>query len=313
MNEKLINRLLPFFGLGILIVCLWALNKELKHYQITEVIRSLKAISWYRLGLAIVFTTLGYLAFASYDLIAFRYLKYSLSTGKILFVGFLSHAISNIVGFATFSGGAIRYRFYSYWGVPARTIALIIAFENLCFWLGLFAVGGVTFLIEPLTLPSLLKLPFVSVHPIGFIFLLIVITYLILCAVRKQPFFIKGQSFAIPTLTSSLAQITVSFLDWAFAAAALYILLPPQTPLSYPGFFGIYLLAMIVSIISHVPGGLGVFETVTLLLLPTSVNSSAVLGSLLAFRAVYDILPFIVAMGLLGGYEIKRRWGRVSN
>ncbi len=307
MNEKLINRLLPFFGLGILIVCLWALNKEIRHYQITEVIRSLKAISWYRLSLAIAFTAFGYLAFATYDIIAFRYSKYPLSTGKILFTGFLSHAISNIVGFATLSGGAIRYRFYSHWGVPARIIALIIAFENLCFWLGLFAVGGITFLIEPLTLPSLLKLPFVSVHPIGFIFLLIVITYLILCAIRKQPLIIKGQSFAIPTLTSSLAQIIVSFLDWAFAAGVLYILLPTNTSLSYPGFFGIYLLAMIVSIISHVPGGLGVFETVTLLLLPTSVNSAAALGSLLAFRAVYYLLPLIVAMTLLGGYEIRRR------
>ncbi|MBV6622572.1 MAG: UPF0104 family protein [Rivularia sp. (in: Bacteria)] len=311
MNEKLINRLLPFFGLGILTVSLWALNKELRHYQLSEVIKSIKAISLYRLSLAMVFTTLGYLAFASYDLIAFRYLKYSLSKRKILFTAFLTHAISNVVGFATLSGGAVRYRFYSHWGVPARLIALIIAFENLCFWLGLFAVGGVTFLIEPLTLPSLLKLPFVSVHPIGFIFLLIVFTYLILCAVRKQPLVIKGQSFAIPTFSSSLVQITVSFIDWAFAAGVLYILLPNQIPLSYPGFFGIYLLAMIVSIISHVPGGLGVFETVTLLLLPQSINSAKVLGSLLAFRAVYYILPFIIAMLLFGAYEIKRRWGRV--
>ena len=307
MNEKLMNRLLPFFGLVILIVCVWALNAELKHYQLKEVIGSLKVIARYRLNLAIVFTILGYIAFASYDLIAFRYLKYPLSTGKILFVGFLCDAISNIVGFATLSSGAIRYRFYSRWGVPAQKIALVIAFENLCFWLGLFAVGGVTFLIEPLTLPKLLKLPFLSVRPIGLIFLTIVITYLIICAVRKKPFVIKGQSFAIPSFTSSIVQIGVSFLDWAFAAGVLYILLPNSVPLSFPGFFGIYLLAMIVSIISHVPGGLGVFETVILLLLPDSVNSARVFGSLIAFRAVYYILPFIVAMVLIGGYEIKRR------
>ena len=168
-------------------------------------------------------------------------------------------------------------------------------------------MGGVTFLIEPLTLPKLLKLPFVSVRPIGFIFLTIVITYLIICAVRKKPFVIKGQSFAIPSFTSSIVQIGVSFLDWAFAAGVLYILLPNSVPLSFPGFFGIYLLAMIVSIISHVPGGLGVFETVILLLLPDSVNSARVFGSLIAFRVVYYILPFIVAMVLIGGYEIKRR------
>ncbi|MEA5595976.1 lysylphosphatidylglycerol synthase domain-containing protein [Rivularia sp. UHCC 0363] len=307
MNEKLINRLVPFLGLGILIICLWALQKELKHYQLTEVIQSLQAISWYRLSLAILFTILGYIAFACYDLIAFRYFKYSLNTGKILFTAFLSHAISNIVGFATLSGGAIRYRFYSRWGVSARKVALIIGFENLCFWLGLFAVGGITFIIEPLTLPSLLKLPLISVHPIGFIFLGIVVTYLMICAVRKQPIIIKGQSFAIPSFTSSVTQIIVSFFDWAFAAGVLYILLPNNTLLSYSGFFGIYLLAMIVSIISHVSGGLGVFETVTLLLLPTSLNSARVLGSLLAFRAVYYIFPLIVAMGLLSSYEIRRR------
>ncbi|MGB7375071.1 MAG: lysylphosphatidylglycerol synthase domain-containing protein [Rivularia sp. (in: cyanobacteria)] len=309
VNEKLINRLLPFFGLVILVICLWVLSAELRNYQLKEVIQSLKAISQYKLSLAIAFMALSYFAFACYDFIAFRYLKYSLSAGKILLVGFICNAISNIVGFEALSGGAIRYRFYSHWGVPTRTIALVLAFENLCFWLGLFAVGGVTFLIKPLTLPRLLKLPFVSAYPIGLIFLFIVITYLILCAVRKQPLIIRGKSFAIPSLNSSLAQIIVSFFDWSFAAAVLYILLPNNNPLTYPGFFGIYLLAMIATIISHVPGGLGVFETVILLLLPKSINSAAALGSLLAFRAVYYLLPFVIAVLLLGGYEIQRRWG----
>jgi hypothetical protein len=61
---------------------------------------------------------------------------------------------------------------------------------------------------------------------------------------------------------------------------------------------------------SNVPGGLGVFEGVILLLLSAKVPAAAVLASLLAYRAIYYFLPLGFATGLLGLYEMRSRFQR---
>jgi uncharacterized membrane protein YbhN (UPF0104 family) len=147
-----------------------------------------------------------------------------------------------------------------------------------------------------------------SVRCIGIVFLLLVATYLLGSSVSRQPLKIRGQEFWLPSFKLSLAQTVISSLDWILAATVLFTLLPATTHLSYPGFLGIYLLAMIAGVVSKVPGGLGVFETVILLLLSPQVSAAAVLGSLLAYRGVYYLLPFAVATGLLGFYEICQRF-----
>jgi uncharacterized membrane protein YbhN (UPF0104 family) len=103
----------------------------------------------------------------------------------------------------------------------------------------------------------------------------------------------------------------ISSLDWILAAAVLYALLPADPSISYAAYFGIYLLAQFAGVVSNIPGGLGVFETVLLLLLPPAVSSNALFTSLIAYRMVYYLLPLGVAILLLAGYEIRSR--RVSN
>ncbi|WP_339379171.1 lysylphosphatidylglycerol synthase domain-containing protein [aff. Roholtiella sp. LEGE 12411] len=161
------------------------------------------------------------------------------------------------------------------------------------------------FITNPLQFPTQLHLPFATARPIGVIFLLLVITYLLGSIFLKQPLLIRGQRFLFPSFKISLAQIAVSSLDWIFAAAVLYTLLPTNTPLSYLDFLGIYLLAMFAGVVSNVPGGLGVFETVILLILSSKVSAAAILGSMLAYRGVYYFLPLLLAVGLLGFYEIR--------
>jgi hypothetical protein len=109
---------------------------------------------------AIGLTILSYLGLANYDSLAFRYMGHGLAYPKSVFTGFISAAATNTVGFAFLTGSAIRYRFYSAWGVSAIAIAQIILFENISFWLGLFALSGVMFLFYPLEIPTQLHLPF---------------------------------------------------------------------------------------------------------------------------------------------------------
>ncbi|MBD2434938.1 MULTISPECIES: lysylphosphatidylglycerol synthase domain-containing protein [Fischerella] len=309
MSKKPKLNLSSLFGLLLLVLSLWAISNELREYNYHDVLKNLAAIPKNLLVVSIGLTALGYCAIAFYDILGFKYIGFSLSWKKIALTNFISSVFSNTIGFALLTGSAIRYRFYSTWGISSFAIAQIIAFVNFTFWLGMFALAGFIFLANPLTIPTQLHLPFATVRPIGIIFLLLIITYLLGSLFIKQPLRIHSHEFKFPNFKISLAQIVVSSCDWVFAAAVLYILLPANTSLSYLDFLGIYLLAMFAGVISNVPGGLGVFETVILLILSSRVSAAAILGSLLAYRGVYYFLPFIVAAALLGLYELPLlRW-----
>jgi glycosyltransferase 2 family protein len=305
MPKKLRLNFSTLFGLLLLIISLWAIANELREYNYRDILNSLAAIPKSRLSLAIGLTTLGYVVMVGYDILGFSYIGRSLSWNKIALTNFISCAFSNTIGFALLTGSAIRYRFYSKWGVSALAIAQIIAFTNFTFWLGMFAVAGFLFITNPLKIPTQLHLSFATARPIGMIFLLLIFAYLLGSIFIKQPLIIRGHEFRFPPLKISLIQIAISSLDWILAAAVLYALLPSNIPLSYLDFLGIYLLAMFAGVISNVPGGLGVFETVILLIISSQVSAAAVLGSMLAYRGIYYFLPLLVATGLLGLYETR--------
>ncbi|QSJ15315.1 UPF0104 family protein [Nostoc sp. UHCC 0702] len=305
MLKKLQFNFGTLFGLLLLVLSVGAIAHELREYNYHDILNSLAAIPKSRLSWAIWLTALGYLVMIGYDILGFKYINRSLAWNKIAFTNFISSVFSNTIGFALLTGSAIRYRFYTRWGVSVLSVAQIIAFANFTFWLGMFAVAGLIFVTKPLTIPSQLHLPFATVRPIGVIFLLLIAAYLLGSILIKKILNIRGHEFRFPSLQISLIQIAVSSLDWILAAAVLYAVLPINTPVDYLDFLGMYLLAMFAGVISNVPGGLGVFETVILLILSPQVSAAAILGSLLAYRAIYYFLPLLLAAGLLGFFEVR--------
>ena len=297
--------LLSFLLLGLSI---WAIGQELRKYDIQEVWDSLRAIPYPYLVIALFLTLLNYGILTSNDVLALYYVNHPLPYRKTAFVAVIGYAISNSVGFALLSGGAIRYRFYSIWGLSPGKIASIVTFSNLGFWIGLFAVGGVLFVFDPRSITDLVHLPFDSVHPLGAIFLALLLGYLLWSAFWRRS--LKIGTWVLPRLSFhlSLAQILFTALDWGIAAAIFYLLLPSRTPLSFLGLFEVYMLAQIAGLISHIPGGLGVFETVMLLLLsPNPVPSAALFGTIIAYRSIFYLLPLLIALLMLGFYELQRR------
>jgi len=305
--KRLLHWLPSLLGIALLGVCIWAIGRELQQYQIGEILHSLAAIPKHNVILAIALTLLNCIAFTGYDTLAVHYVRYPLPYCKTALAAITSIPVANSVGFALLSSSAIRYRFYASWGLSPAQIAQIIAFCNLSFWLGLFAVGGIAFILKPIAVPTLLHLPFSSVHPIGAIFLSVIAAYLLWNLLNRRS--LRIRNWVVPHLPVSLclAQIAVSCLDWSLAAAVLYTLLPATPSLTYSAFFGIYLLAQLAGVVSNVPGGLGVFETVILLLLKSFISSATLFGALLAYRAIYYLLPLSIAVLLLGLYELRQR------
>jgi uncharacterized membrane protein YbhN (UPF0104 family) len=212
----------PLLGIVLFGASLWAILQELHHQSLVTIFSSVRAIPIKFVGAAVFLTLLNYWALTGYDTLAAIYVHHSLPYFKTSLVSVISYAVSNSVGLALLSGSAIRYRFYSTWGVPIGKIAQMIAFCNLSFWLGLLAAGGILFLIEPIAIPQFLHLPFDSVHPIGIIFIVIIIIYLLWNALGSRS--LQIASWTMPHLPTGLliAQMTIAALDWALAAAVLY-------------------------------------------------------------------------------------------
>lgn len=297
---KKLRSFIPIIFVIILFsISIIAIATELRKYSLSSVWKHLQDIPENRKLLAIALTALGYSLMTNYDILGFVHIKQKLSVMKIAFTAFVCYAVGNTVGFTAFSSTAIRYRYYGFWGVSKIKIAELIIFTHSTFWVGLLSVSGMVSILNPITLPTVIKLPFTTTRPLGFIFLLIILIYFFLSITLKHPFRFRGEEIAFPKPIISLATVVVSALDWGLAALVLYLVLPVNMSISYGSFFTIYIMALTAGLISTVPGGLGVFETVMLYTRPENITAPEMLGGLIAYRFVYFFLPLIVALVLI--------------
>jgi phosphatidylglycerol lysyltransferase len=312
MRQESLDRLSPFLGLLLFVSALWILRHELHGHDYHAIVQQVEALPFPRLALALLFTVLSYLTLTSYDALALRYISHPLGYGKTALASFIGYAISNNIGFSWLSSVPVRYRLYSAWGLSALEVAKVSVFSSLTLWLGVLALGGIVFLTKPLEIPAPLLLPFISSRLLGTLCVILVAVYLSLSLLKKTPFRVGEWEFSFPSFGLSLAQILCASLDWILAGSVLYVLLPSVPALSYAKFLAIFLLAQLAGVVSQVPGGLGVFETVMLLLLSPVLSSPVLLGSLLAYRGIYYLLPLGVAAMLLGTHELLQRKAGVS-
>ena len=305
MQQKSLSYLGTFlFSSLLLSLATWTLSRELKNYSYQDILQSLKALPSDRLFGAIILTILCYGIMTGYDALAMRYIRHPLPYYKTALVGFISIAISNSIGFALLSGGAIRYRLYRPWNLSKLEIAQVVAFGNLSFWLGMLTMGGILFIIVPLDIPHFLNFPFASMDSLGGICLALLTGYFIFSILaRHKTISWRGSVFRVPSLPIAAGQITVATTDWSIAAGVLYLLLDTPSFLPYPNFLGIYLLAQLARVVSNVPAGLGILETVMVLMLAPQIPANQVLAALLAYRSIYYLLPFAAATIILCCYE----------
>jgi phosphatidylglycerol lysyltransferase len=298
----------PFVGAIILISALTILKDELQHYHYRDIIKTLGNIPFKSILLALLFTFANYIILILYELEGFQYIKNPLPRSKVALTSFIAFAFSNNVGFYSISGSAVRFRLYSAWGLSTQEITKLISYSSvIAFWLGLSTICGFVFLFAPLKIPEYLHIPAGSTHILGALFISVVFVFLAFSAIRKEPVKVFNWEFDIPPIWLTLLLIITAALDWIFFAAVLYVLLPFGNAISFPLFVGYFLVAQLAGLISHVPGGLGVFETVLLLVLPKGIPAPVALGSLVVFRFIYYFLPLGIAAILLGVHEFYEK------
>jgi phosphatidylglycerol lysyltransferase len=301
MRRQIQHYATAVLGLSLFGIALFIIHHKLGHYRYHDIVREIKLIPGTHLFAAMILAALDYLVLTAYDWLALRYIKHPIKYSRTAIASFLGYAFSHNMTFL--GGSAVRYRIYSTFGISAGKVAKLAAFCATTFWLGFLAVGSGVFLFSSEKMPEALKLPFVTVRPVGAIFLMIVTAYITLSLVKRSPLRLGRMQFEVPSPELAWRQLLVSSVDWILAGSVLYVLLPQGGPLGFFGFMPIFLLAQLVGLVSYVPGGLGVFETAILVLLSPFYESSAVISSLLVYRVVYYWIPFGFASLLLAGLE----------
>ncbi|MBM4029145.1 MAG: UPF0104 family protein [Planctomycetes bacterium] len=310
-------------SVGLFLLAVALLYHALRDYRLQDILHQLRQVGGPALLAAVGLTVVKYFVLTASDALALQHIRHPLAYHKLAFASFVGSAFTNAATF--FGGGAARYRIYSSLGLSARQIGEMVLFCGYTFWLGFFLVTGATFVLEPqlavrsplADLPRLETpyLPAPSVWITGIGCLALVGIYMAAVCLRRRPLTIRGWQLRVPSAALSAGQIAVTSIDWLLAAAVLYVLLPGQMHVPFVHFLGIFMLGQGAGMISHVPGGLGVFETILLYSLPGGGDAAAMTAALLLYRLIYYILPLLLGSLLLALHGVlppSRPGGEIS-
>ncbi len=305
MSGRAQGALSSILGLALFLVALVVLWHQLSEVTWRALLADVVATPPKALALALLLTSLSYLTLSGYDFVAMAYIRKSLPRAHVGWVSFLAYAVANNVGFAALSGASVRYRFYTRWGLTAEDLSLIVLSNSVACWLGLSMLGGISLVTAPNAVATL-PWPRWTV-PVGWLFIGVAVAYVILVATWRAPVRVRGFSVPSPRVRLAIAQLTVSAIDWTLAAAVLYVLLP-ASPATFVNVLAAFLLAQLVGLASHIPGGIGVFEGLIVFALSPFLTASQLLPALVVYRAIYYVLPLSVALiGLVVDEALLRR------
>ena len=303
----------PLVALALLGGALAILRHELRGVRYHEVVAAVHATPGRQIIIACALTALAFVTLSGYDALALRYVGRRVPYRRIAFGSAIAYGVSQTVGFALLTGSAVRYRFWSAWGLTTAEIARAVGFIGATFTLGVMTLCGAALLLEPTTTLAAVRLPLGVARVIGAMLLALVAAYLTWTVVRPgRQLAWRDWTIPLPSAQLAGAQIGLGIFDWTVASLVLYALLPSgQTPAFLP-FVGIFVVAQSLGFVSHVPGGLGVFEALMVLLLRPSVPAHSAVAALIVYRALYYLLPFACALLALTAYEARRHGARLT-
>ena len=305
MADRLRRALPALIGLLLFLLALEVLKNELRAVTWRELTNDVWHTPARGLALALLLTGFNYLVLTAYDFLALAYIGKTLPAHRIFATSFLAYAISNNIGFSVLSGASVRYRFYTRWGLTAADLSRIVFSYVVTFWLGLLLIGGLSLAVSPI--PRELNLPIHTlVAPVGVALMIASLAYVFASFIRTAPIRFRSLELPTPPPRIALAQLIASVVDWVLAGAVVFVLLP-QSGLGFIAFLGAFLAAQLLALASHVPGGVGVFEGLMVLLLKPYLPSGQLLPALFVYRVVYYLLPLTVALLMLVADELHQR------
>jgi uncharacterized membrane protein YbhN (UPF0104 family) len=303
-HKQILHKLGVVISITVIGIACYVLYHMLRGIDVAEVIDAIKGTEPSQIALAALFVAAGYFTLTFYDWFAVRAIGRTDVPYRVnAMAGFTSYSIGHNVGASVFTGGAVRYRIYSAWGLNAIDVAKICFLAGLTFWLGNAAVLGLGITYPPEAAASIDQLPVWLNRALAILIIVALICYVIW--VWKEPRRVgRGPwTVVLPGGPLTLLQIAIGIVDLGFCALAMYVLVPDEPNLGFVVVAVIFVSATLLGFASHSPGGLGVFDAAMLVGL-WQMDREELLAGMLLFRVLYYIGPFVTSVILLTLREI---------
>jgi glycosyltransferase 2 family protein len=306
--RRLLKLLPPGLGLLLLAAIAFGLHGVLKKVGLAAIFAAFLATPFWDVLRAAGLLVASICIMAAYDLPGVFFARRAggsphLPYPSIGLASFCAYALSHVLGATALTAAAIRLRFYAHWEVPAGGIARIVALSGSSFTLGVLTLLGTLLLLVPSSVPLPGSLNPALLRILGAGLLAVPVSY-VLAARGREAVVLFGKRIALPGGRIALAQIILSCLDICCACAILHAVLPAAPGLSYPHTLSLYLAAFAAGVLSGLPGGVGVFDSVLLLGLSAYLPAAEALGAILLFRVMYFLTPACLAGLCYAGHEL---------
>ena len=272
-----------------------------------SVLKTLRGYSSSVLLGAGAFAALSHAIYAGYDLIGRYQTRHRLPVREAVGVGFVSYAFNINLG-SLVGGLAMRFRLYARLGLTVNVISEVLALSLVTNWLGYLFIGGAVFALAPIDLPADWKIGGAGLRALGVAMVLAALAYLALCAfAKRRDWTVRGHPLSLPKGRIAVLQLVLSVANWSVMAAVVWVLLRGQ--IDYASVLTVLLIAAVAGVIAHVPAGLGVLEAVFVALLSHRAPAHALIAALLAYRALYYLLPLALALPVFLALDARGRKG----
>lgn len=299
--------------LALFAMALIACRHLLSELDIHALHDAMLSVPTHSLAGALLAAVIGFVILLGYEWSACRYAAVKLPRRTLLLGGFSAFAIGNSIGLSMLSGGSVRYRLYAREGLGAAEVARMTVFASLSLGCALPPLAALATLSNlPAAATALhLPTPVLATVAIGVLALTAVLaTGLYRRRLAEQPLpdsllvQLGRRTLRLPGARLAALQLVITALDIAAAATVLYLLLPEAPP--FGAFVLVYLLALAGGVLSHVPGGIGVFEAILLAAFANQLGAAPLAAALLLYRLIYVVLPLLLACVLLLANEARR-------
>jgi uncharacterized membrane protein YbhN (UPF0104 family) len=281
----------------------WVLFRTFQRISLADVLENMRAVPTRKLVAAALCAAGAFATLAFYEVAVVRYVKHCIGRAKPIVTALIAFPLGHAVGQAMLSGGALRYRMYTPAGFSAMEVGATVLLSNLPYALAFGWLFDLALVFGADRLAPLFRIESRWLFLLGILGLVKDAGYLLLVHLRKAPIKLGGWAVNLPTLPMTLLQVVVGLTDIALVASVLYMLLPESAQIGFLPFLAVYLASILVGVLSHVPAGLGVLESMLLLLLP-QVPPEELLAAVLLYRVIYEIVPVMLALAIWGVYEL---------
>ncbi len=262
-ERQILQKLGIVISITIIATACYILYHSLQDLDFDDLMEALRDTDRRAIALAALCVAAGYFTLTFYDLFALRTIgaKADVPYRVAALAGFTSYSIGHNVGASVFTGGAVRYRIYSAWGLNAVDVA------KLCFVAGLTlhgsgnaAVLGLGVLYHPEAAAAVDQLPPWFNRLAAIVILVALLGYVVwvwIDAAQRRPRHLDRGG--CPAVRWTLPQIAIGIIDLGFCALAMFILLPEEPHVGFVVVAVIFVSATLLGFACRTrPAGLGV-------------------------------------------------------